>query len=72
MRANFSSITNKDMNTSVVSDAKSDKIDAKRIAELGRHEPDLQRFTGTREDIAAKGILSALAQLERLRQQLSA
>jgi transposase len=52
--------------------AKSDKIDAKRIAELGYHEPELQRFTVTRKDIAAKGILSALAQLETLRQQLAA
>jgi transposase len=55
-----------------VRDAKSDKIDAKRIAELGYHEPDLQRFTGTRDDIAAKSVLSALAQLETLRQQLAA
>jgi transposase len=55
-----------------VRDAKSDKIDAKRIAELGYHEPDLQRFTVTREDIAAKSVLSALAQLETLRQQLTA
>jgi hypothetical protein len=32
----------------------------------------LQRFTVTREDIAARSILSALTQLETLRQQLSA
>ena len=64
-------ITKKYMKATV-RDAKSDKIDAKRIAELGYHEPDLQRFTATREDIAAKGILSALAQLETLRQQLTA
>src|ERR1700686_4972551 len=55
-----------------VRDAKSDKIDSKRIAELGYYEPDLQRFTVTREDIAAKSVLSALAQLETLQQQLSA
>lgn len=64
-------ITKKYMKATV-RDAKSDKIDSKRIAELGYHEPDLQRFTATREDIAAKGILSALAQLETLRQQLTA
>lgn len=64
-------ITKKYMKATV-RDAKSDKIDAKRIAELGYHEPNLQRFTITREDIAAKGILSALAQLETLRQQLTA
>ena len=64
-------ITKKYMKATV-RDAKSDKIDAKRIAELGYHEPGLQRFTLTRESIAAKSILSALAQLETLRQQLSA
>jgi transposase len=64
-------ITKKYMKATV-RDAKSDKIDSKRIAELGYHEPDLQRFTVTRDDIAAKSILSALAQLETLRQQLAA
>lgn len=64
-------ITKKYMKATV-RDAKSDKIDAKRIAELGYNEPDLQRFTASREDIAAKSILSALAQLETLRQQLAA
>jgi len=64
-------ITKKYMKATV-RDAKSDKIDAKRTAELGYNEPDLQRFTATREDIAAKSVLSALAQLETLRQQLSA
>jgi transposase len=64
-------ITKKYMKATV-RDAKSDKIDCKRIAELGYHEPGLQRFTVTREDIAAKSLVSALAQLETLRQQLSA
>ena len=64
-------ITKKYMKTTI-RDAKSDKIDAIRIAELGYHEPNLQRFTVTRNDIAAKSILSALAQLETLRQQLNA
>lgn len=63
-------ITKKYMKATV-RDAKSDKIDAKRIAELGYNEPDLQRFTVTRDGIAAKSILSALAQLETLRQQLA-
>jgi len=63
-------ITKKYMKATV-RDAKSDKIDAKRIAELGYNEPDLQRFTVTRDDIAAKSILSALAQLETLRQQMT-
>lgn len=64
-------ITKKYMKATV-RDAKSDKVDAKRIAELGHNEPNLQRFTATREDIAAKSILSSLAQLETLRQQLAA
>jgi Transposase len=64
-------ITKKYMKATV-RDAKSDKLDSKRIAELAYHEPDLQRFVATREDIAAKSVLSALAQLETLRQQLSA
>ena len=64
-------ITKKYMKATV-RDAKSDKIDAKRIAELGYNEPDLQRFVVTREDIAAKSLLSSLAQLETLRQQLAA
>jgi transposase len=64
-------ITKKYMKTTV-RDAKSDKIDAMRIAELGYHEPNLQRFTVTRENIAAKSVLSALSQLETLRQQLAA
>ena len=48
-------ITKKYMKATV-RDAKSDSIDAKRIAELGYHEPDLQRFTATRADIAAKSL----------------
>ena len=64
-------ITKKYMKATV-RDAKSDMIDAKRIAELGYQEPALQQFTATRENIAARGILSALDQLETLRQQLVA
>jgi transposase len=64
-------ITKKYMKATV-RDAKSDKIDAKRIAELGYQEPALQQFRMTRENIAAKGVLSALDQLETLRQQLAA
>lgn len=63
-------ITKKYMKATV-RDAKTDKIDARRIAELGYNEPNLQQFTGTRDDIAAKSILSALAQLETLRQQMT-
>jgi transposase len=55
-----------------IRDAKSDRIDSIRIAELGANEPGLQPFTLTREDIAAKSVLSALAFLERSLQQLRA
>lgn len=52
-------------------DAKSDKIDAARLAEIGMIEPNVPAFVDTRESIAAKKILSALAHLERTRQELA-
>jgi transposase len=54
-----------------VRDAKSDKIDAARLAEIGTIERDLPAFSDTRETIAAKKVLSALWHLERTRQELS-
>src|SRR6202521_3512666 len=53
-------ITKKYMKATI-RDAKSDKIDAKRMAEVGYLEVGLREFTATRNTIAAKGILSALA-----------
>jgi transposase len=64
-------ITKKYMKATI-RDAKSDKIDCKRIAELGYNEPNLQKFTTTRPQIAAKSILSSLSQLEHVRQKLVA
>jgi transposase len=51
--------------------AKSDKIDASRLAQIGLIEGRLPAFTDTRETIAAKKLLSTLAHLERVHQQLS-
>jgi transposase len=55
-----------------VRDAKSDKIDAARLAEIGLLEANLPAFADTKSAIAARKLLSALAHLERTRQQLAA
>jgi transposase len=54
-----------------VRDAKSDKIDCKRLAEIGLIEQHLPAFTDTRETIAARKLLSSIAHLETIRQKLS-
>lgn len=64
-------ITKKYMKASI-RDAKSDTIDARRIAEIGFLEPNLQRFTTTRENIGATARLSSLEHIERILQQLKA
>jgi transposase len=55
-----------------VRDAKSDKIDCARLAEIGMIEPVLPTFVETRESIVAKKLLSSIAHLETVRQRLSA
>jgi transposase len=65
-------IITKKYQKATVRDAKSDKTDCMRIAELGANEPHLQPFSLTREDIAAKSVLSALAFLETSLQKLNA
>jgi transposase len=57
---------------SSVRDAKSDKIDCARLAEIGLIEPKLAAFADTRETIAARKLLSSLAHLENIRQRLAA
>src|ERR1700747_3414430 len=52
-------------------DAKSDKIDCARLAEIGLLEANRPAFADTRETIAAKKLLSSIAQLETIRQKLS-
>jgi transposase len=54
-----------------VRNAKSDKIDCKRLAEIGLIEASLPAFTDTRESIAARKLLSSIAHLETTRQKLS-
>jgi transposase len=53
-----------------VRDAKSDKIDSKRLAEIGLIEEHLPAFADTKDAIAARKLLSSIAHLERVRQQL--
>jgi transposase len=65
-------IITKKYRKATIRDAKSDKVDCMRIAELGANEPNLQPFSMTREDIAAKGILTSLAFLEKTLQKLEA
>jgi transposase len=55
-----------------VRNAKTDKIDCKRLAEIGLIEANLRRFADTRETIAARKLLSSIAHLETVRQQLTA
>src|ERR1700674_4769199 len=51
-------ITRKYMKATI-RDTKSDRVDCERIAEMGYLEPNLQRFSVTRDGIAAKSMLSA-------------
>jgi transposase len=55
-----------------VRDAKSDKIDCKRLAEIGVIEPELPVFADTKDIIAGRKLLSSIAHLETVRQKLSA
>jgi Transposase len=54
-----------------VRDAKSDKIDCKRLAEIGLLESALPPFAETRTTIASRKLLSSIAHLETVRQKLS-
>jgi transposase len=52
--------------------AKSDRVDAKRLAKIGLLEPNLPVFTSTTDTIMAKKLVSLLAQLEKTYQRLQA
>jgi transposase len=54
-----------------IRDAKSDSVDAKRLAFIGTQETNLPKFTLERKDIVARKALASLHTLERLRQELS-
>jgi transposase len=54
-----------------VRNAKSDKIDCKRLAEIGLIEEAMPAFADTKATIAAKKLVSSIAHLETVRQQLT-
>lgn len=56
---------------SSVRGAKTDTIDAKRLADIAFLEPDLPTFTQQRSDILARKYLSSLAKLDALEQKLT-
>jgi len=54
-----------------IRNAKSDKIDCRRLAEIGLVEDALPAFADTKDTIAAKKLLSSISHLETVRQQLT-
>jgi transposase len=64
-------ITKKYTNSSIRA-AKSDSVDSAMLARIGLNEPELNSFIDTRETIAAKKLISSLAQLETVRQKIAA
>lgn len=57
---------------SSVRNAKTDTIDAIRLARIGLMEPDLPVFKAEKHDIASRKLVASLAKLETMKQQLSA
>ena len=57
---------------SSIRQAKSDRVDAKRLAKIGLLEANLPVFTSTTDSIMAKKLVSLLAQLEKTEQRLQA
>lgn len=57
---------------SSIRQAKSDRVDAKRLAKIGLLEANLAVFTSTTDTIMAKKLVSLLAQLEKTYQRLQA
>jgi transposase len=55
-----------------VRDAKTDRIDAARLAWIGQNNPALPVFSADLATLGAKKLLSLIALLERLKQQLAA
>jgi transposase len=56
---------------SSIRNAKSDRVDAKRLADIGLLEPNLQPFQATEENIVIAKLIASLAKCEKLRQQLT-
>lgn len=57
---------------SSIRNAKTDTIDAIRLARIGLMELDLPIFKASKPDIAARKLVASLAKMERMKQQLSA
>ena len=53
-----------------IRNAKSDRVDAKRLAEIGLIEPDLQPYKATKENLFIAKLIASLAKCEKLKQQL--
>lgn len=62
----------KQYQTSSIRQAKSDRVDAERLAKIGVLEPNLRVFTPNLDGIAAKKLVNLLAQLEKVHQRLQA
>jgi transposase len=65
-------IITKKYRKATIRDAKSDKIDAQRIAEIGFLEPNLQEFNLSTDQISAKTLLTSISHVEGILQQLKA
>lgn len=57
---------------SSIRNAKSDPIDAKRLAQIGLLEPELPLFKANKDIISAKKVVSYLGQLEKAKQRMMA
>lgn len=64
-------ITTKRYQNSSVRNAKTDKIDAKRLSDMATLEQDLPDFNGNVDHIKARKLVSLLSHLEKSRQQLT-
>lgn len=65
-------IITKQYERSSIRGAKTDKVDARRLAQIGRQEVNLPDFTATTKDIERRKKLSSLAKLHHLKQELGA
>lgn len=53
-----------------IRNAKSDRVDAKRLAEIGLLEPHLQPYKATKEHLFIAKLIASLAKCEKLKQQM--
>ncbi len=55
-----------------VRNSKDDSVDAVRLARIGLMEPNLRRFTATKESVALKKVVASVGRLDHYEQQLKA